>query len=176
MGTVNTIKNHPYNSFSTPAAFISSILLFVGSGGNTLVLPTVDATPPALNKTLNQQELSQTPISSTTVNQQIRFIKDAFDLRLAEIANILEVERATLNNWKNNNSIPKDHSRKKFQDLYLLAKDWRSFGFPSDRATLHSHTIMQKSIHDVLPSLDREKILFMGRSLLRQSDNDNSLI
>ena len=108
--------------------------------------------------------------------KQIDFIKNTFSLTDEKLANILGVERKTVHNWGKNNNIPREKARAKFFDLYVLAKDWLSLAYPTDKMLIASPLPSDLNLLDALASFDKEKVLFIGRYLQRQSEDGNDLI
>lgn len=110
------------------------------------------------------------------VEKQINFIKNTFSLTDEKLAGILGVERKTVHNWVKNNNISREGSRQKFFDLYVLAKDWLSLGYPTDKTKIVSVMSDELSFFDALASFDKEKVLFIGRHLQRQFEDESDLI
>lgn len=138
----------------------------VGSGGSPYVLSSTTNTA---TSTVTQSHTE----SDHQLSQQLHFIKKIFHLNDESLANILNVERKTIHNWKHQQSMPRGKSRQRLFDLFLLAKNWQEQGFPSDELSLSTPLLGSKSILDTLPSLNQEQLLFLGRYLLRQQSSIN---
>lgn len=153
----------------------------VGSGGSNFVVSTkyedksISSTNTISTTNLTTELRSQNIRQNTQLSQQIEFIKDVFALTDEELSNILNVERKTLHNWKVSQNIPRHKARQQFFELYVLAQDWKSMDFPSDKISLTRIIFDGKSVANTLSFLNKDELLFMGRHLLRQSDNTELL-
>ena len=114
--------------------------------------------------------------NKSVVEEQIDFIKNTFSLTDEKLAKILGVERKTIHNWSKSNNIPREKARARFFELYVLAKDWLSLAYPTDKMLIATPLSNDLNLLDALASLDKEKVLFIGRYLQRQSEDGNDLI
>lgn len=152
------------------SALALSMLIGIGSGGNAYV----SSTSIPINQTNNIWHLVdkvKEKVSKNHISEQVDTVKKAFSLKDEEVSQILGISRKTLHTWKSNAVIPKDKSRQAFFDLYVQAKDWLELGYPSDRASIFSKNPNGESIFTLLCDGNRDKVLFMGRYLLRNADN-----
>lgn len=153
----------------------------VGSGGSNFVVSTkyedksISSTNTISTTNLITELRSQNIRQNTQLSQQIAFIKDVFALTDEELSKILNIERKTLYNWKVSQNIPRNKARQQFFELYVLAQDWKSMGFPSDKMSLTRIIFDDKNVVNTLHLLNKDELLFMGRHLLRQSDNTELL-
>lgn len=151
----------------------------VGSGGSS-ALHTVSIIKKTslsyLQAPTDSKNAADSHNNKSVVEEQIDFIKDTFSLTDEKLANILGVERKTVHNWGKNNNIPREKARTKFFDLYVLAKDWLSLAYPTDKMLIASPLPSDLNLLDALASFDKEKVLFIGRYLQRQSEDGNDLI
>lgn len=164
------------NGFSGALIIFSTLTsapVDVGSGGSNFVVSSKleGKSFSSTNLVKQNKKISESKNQNIQLSQQIKLIKDTFSLNDEELSDILNVERKTLHNWKVSNNIPRDKARQKFFELYILAQDWKSMGFPSERMKLDTHIFDEKSVLNTLPSLNKNELFFMGRHLLRQLDD-----
>lgn len=116
-------------------------------------------------------------IQQNAVQEKIETIKSVFSMTENEIAEKINVSRKTLFNWKKKESAPNKAKAQRIFDLYMLAKDWKNFGFTTDKFDLESPVIANQSVKDLLneDKLDSEKILFAGNRLSHKSLGETEL-
>lgn len=163
-------------------SIIGGMGLFIttGSGGSAFTQST-EWSHHGNSSSLSSNPLQTQPLSSNQtkddkIAKQIEFIKDVFKLSNEKLADILGIERKTLHNWEKSNAIPRENSRQKFFSLFTLAKDWLFWGYPTDSLSLHKPVLGSESVLTALSSLDKDRIFFIGRYLLRQENDENNLI
>lgn len=158
------------------SAFILSMFIATGSGGNSYVSPT--SVP--INNNDNVRYLVEAVKNSVPKNNQISkqvdIVKKAFSLNDDEVSEVLGVSRKTLHTWRVNDSIPRDNYRRAFFDLYILAKNWLELGYPTDRASIFSKEFNNTTVFSLLKTSRNDKVLFAGRYLLRTLDSSELLI
>ena len=113
----------------------------------------------------------------SSVGNQLDFIKATFDLRNQELAEAFKVERKTIHNWKVSGEVPRDASRQRVFELFMVAKSWKAEGFEIDRILLKKKIINKLSIYDLLVAdkIDARKILFAGNSLSAFIENEQTI-
>lgn len=163
------------------ALFCASVpLLSIGSGGSSFS----HTHPYSYNTTTTQQiqtpqkiEKIQGAALKDTIEQQKIFIKETFDLTDQEIAEILGVERKTLHNWVHKDRIPKAINSQNYFMLYLIAQGWHKSLFPTNEALKSTLSQEQRTtLLQNLKSFNSDKVMFIGRNLLRTLDSQNSLM
>lgn len=129
------------------------------------------------NQATNLKTISKFTYESSLV-KQIEFIKSTFSLYNDELAEILGVGRKTLDNWKERGSIPRDKNIKRFFAVHLLAKDWKQNEFPATREAILKIVDDNKNVLELLKAktLDNEQVLYFGRCLVRDLEEDIDLI
>lgn len=112
------------------------------------------------------------------ISKQIDVMKKAFSLNDDEVFKILGISRKMFYTWKNNDSIDDEESRRKFFDLYMLAKNWLELGYSTDRNSILSKEFNGETVFSLLNNFgkdlnnsNKDKILFVGRCLLRNLDS-----
>lgn len=112
------------------------------------------------------------------MSKQIDVMKKAFSLNDDEVFKILGISRKMFYTWKNNDSIDDEESRRKFFDLYMLAKNWLELGYSTDRNSILSKEFNGETVFSLLNNFgkdlnnsNKDKILFVGRCLLRNLDS-----
>lgn len=151
----------------------------VGSGGSLNVQSASFDRPnfsadDIYNSVVLAKDIVSTEKNKTT--KQIDFIKETFALTDEQLAKILGIQRKTLYNWKEKDHIPREGSRERFFQLYVLSKDWVVLGYPTDKSLLTSHFSESQRLLESLESIDREKTLFVGRYLQRQVEEESNLM
>ena len=88
-----------------------------------------------------------------------------------------KVERKTIHNWKVSGEVPRDASRQRVFELFMVAKSWKAEGFEIDRILLKKKIINKLSIYDLLVAdkIDARKILFAGNSLSAFIENEQTI-
>lgn len=160
-------------------ALMTGLSPSVGSGGTSAVrsTPLIDNTLPShLQTQTDSMESANNQNNKSVVEEQIDFIKNTFSLTDEKLAKILGVERKTIHNWGKSNNIPREKARARFFELYVLAKDWLSLAYPTDKMLIATPLSNDLNLLDALASLDKEKVLFIGRYLQRQLEYGSDLI
>ena len=147
----------------------------VGSGGSSALRATSLISSKQRAPT-DSIDAADSHSNKSVVEEQIDFIKNTFSLTDEKLAKILGVERKTIHNWGKSNNIPREKARARFFELYVLAKDWLSLAYPTDKMLIATPLSNDLNLLDALASLDKEKVLFIGRYLQRQSEDGNDLI
>ena len=167
----------------TKSAFIVSMFLATGSGGNSYVSSTNIFVSNSNNVRYLVEAVKQGVPKKNQISKQIDVVKKAFSLNDDEVSKILGISRKTLYTWKNNDSISRDKSRRKFFDLYMLAKNWLELSYPTDRNSIFSKEFNNETVFSLLNNFgkdlnnsNKDKILFVGRYLLRNLDSTELLI
>lgn len=120
-------------------------------------------------------------------SKQIDIVKKAFSLNNDEVFKILGISRKSLHTLENNEfyfcNILTDNSRRKIFDLYMLAKNWLELGYPTDRDSIFLKECNHETVFLLLSKFgenfsknNKDKILFVGRYLLRNLDSNNMII
>lgn len=175
-------KSTDSGSFKQKAVIATSLLMtsgagIAGSGGsytNALVFENQLNTT-SIRLIVNPEQ--QKHESTNKVAQQLNFIKDTFNITDEELSTACRVSsRKTLSNWKESGNIPRNNNRKRVFELFLLAQDWNEQNFPNNKDAITRPALNGQSLLDILQeeSLDKQKALFAGRRLLRQSLTSNS--
>lgn len=167
----------------TKSAFILSMFLVAGSGGNSYVSSTNIHVNNSDNVRYLVDAVKQGISRKNQISKQVDIVKKAFSLNDEEVSKILGITRKTLHTWRENDSIPRDDSRRAFFDLYILAKNWLELGYPTDKFSILSKEFNNETVFSLLNSFgknlnnsNKNKILFVGRYLLRDLDNAEVLI
>ncbi|NOL48598.1 hypothetical protein [Pelistega europaea] len=162
-------------SLSSSGALICSLVvgisMHVGSGGSVYVASLLAVNTKVLSQATFETKVAQIKLD---VEKQVNFIETVFSLSEEKLAECLQVERKTVYNWKKNNHIPRNKSREKFFKLYTLANSWHNLGYPSGK--MLSQQGISNQLLEILPSLDEERILFLGRALMRQLPQNTPLL
>ena len=147
----------------TKSAFIVSMFLATGSGGNSYVSSTNIFVSNSNNVRYLVDAVKQGVPKKNQISKQIDVVKKAFSL--------------------NDDSISRDKSRRKFFDLYMLAKNWLELSYPTDRNSIFSKEFNNETVFSLLNNFgkdlnnsNKDKILFVGRYLLRNLDSTELLI
>lgn len=173
------------NSFKVPKALLATIAMssgfaMAGSGADDYDLNNLIMQDPTSLSIIIENSATKEPSYKNTngVVSQLDFIKSTFGLYDKDFAQACDVTRGTLVNWKANNSIPRDKSRARVFELYTIAKDWQEQSFANDRTLIATPVIGDDSVLNLLQaeSLDKQKILFAGRRLFRQSSIETDLL
>lgn len=94
-------------------------------------------------------------------------VSACFNLTKEELASVCQVQsRKTLYNWIDGRQ-PRALTMERLFDLLMIAEAWKQSNFPNDYESLHTVSVQDISVIDMLKSdtLDKEKILFSGSRL-----------
>lgn len=171
-------------SFKKKAVIATSLLVTSGSGiaGSGGSYTSALAFESQLNTTSIDLIINPNQERYETKNkviQQLDFIKDVFSLTDEELTRACNISsRKTLFNWKESGNISRDNNRQRVFDLFLLAQDWSEHNYPNNKDAITRGVLNGQSVLDILQEdyLDKQKALFAGRRLLRQSLTSNSTI
>lgn len=185
----NTISGNSNYINSSKALLATSFAMLsgfamAGSGGvdysrNSLSRQNPTSLSILIESTVNKKNsVSSCENSNNLVITQLEFIKNTFGLYDDDFAEACHVTRGTLTNWKSNNSIPRDKSRERVFELYTIAKDWREQNFSNKRELIATPLVGDESVLRLLQAenLNKQKILFAGRRLFRQSLKNNKTV
>lgn len=161
---------------ATSVAIFSSFAI-AGSGGidfSVKDLSSQDATSLSImvDSIVNHPTRNSSDINTNgLIVNQLNLIQNTFGLHDEEFAKACNVTRGTIVNWKHNTSSPRDKSRERVFNLYIIAKDWKKQSLPNERDLIIMPVVGNESVLSLLQTqdLDKQKILFAGRRLLRQS-------
>lgn len=103
-------------------------------------------------------------------NTQLKEIKEIFNFTNEYLAEIIGISRKTLDNWVNG-GIKKAKDKQRVFELFMIAEDWNSNNLPTSYELISQPIVDGKSVVNLLQedSLDKEKIIFAGRSLAHLS-------
>lgn len=155
----HTVQNKVVASLAAMASFA-----IVGSGGYGF---NYDYFSKNTQHTDTPNFIAKSMPEISQVEHQLDFIKTTFDLKNQELAEIFKVERKTVHNWKAAGEIPRDASRQRVFEIFMVAKSWKAEGFEIDRILLKRNILNELSIYSLLVSdtVDIRKILFFANSL-----------
>lgn len=138
-----------------PANLRDAVFSSEGSGGR--LVPSIIVTNSGSRLTL---ELNV----SDSLESLLKRIQTAFGINKEELAKVCNATRKTIYNWLDGKSEPQEKNRERLFVLDVLADDWASAGYTTDRVRLKQAVVDGRSIFELLcdDSIDIELVLFAG--------------
>lgn len=169
---------------STPSGFskvvigvaVGAAFSGIGSGGSAYVQSvTIESPKFSVDDIYNSAVFSEgiDSLEKNKTTKQIDYIKETFALTDEKLADLLAIQRKTLHNWKEKDHIPREDSRQRFFQLYVLARDWVALGFPTNKYLSDPYIPEYQRLLEAFRAIDRDKALFIGRHIQRQLEESD---